>query len=155
MVIVVVACASCHVSTTNRPAATKQAVTRVVDTWSHDEMRLAAYSYEDASGERVPNGELTVMRWRVIEDDRPLVVEQAIVLVKTDDGRWRLANLYRHPKESGRPTEWRLWSRTDVPFVSHRDFTAKPTPAEVERFLNDSEWLPLPEGFRETAGGGA
>jgi hypothetical protein len=155
VVIGAVACAGCHVSTTYRPAATTQGVTSVVDTWRHDEMRLAAYGYEEASEERVPNGDVTVMRWRVIEDDRPLVVEEAIVLVKTDDGRWRLAKLYRHPKESRQPIEWRIWSRTDVPFVSHRDFKAEPTPAQVERFLKDTEWLPLPDGFRETAGGGA
>src|SRR4051812_36920964 len=86
----------------SRPATT-QATTRPVDSWRHDEMRLAAYDVENANGGRIPKGELRVVRWRVIEDERPLVVEQAIVLVKADDGRWRLAQVYRHPKATRPP----------------------------------------------------
>lgn len=125
---------------------------QIADTWSRDEMRLAAY--EASKGEQVPEGELTILRWRVMEDERPLLVEDAVVLLKTG-GRWRLARLYRHPKEPVPPARWRLWTRTDAPFMNHRDFEAKPARAEIDRFLKDSEWLPLSSGFRETAGGGS
>lgn len=155
IIAVVAVCAGCDVGTARTPVVPTPVLPKVVDTWRHDEMRLAAYGYEEANEERVPSGGLRVMQWRVIEDDRPLVVEEAIVAVKNDDSRWRLAKLYRHPNIPLPPTRWRLWSRTDMPFVSHRDFKAEPTRAEIERFLKDTEWLPLPPGFRQTAGDGA
>lgn len=70
-------------------------------------MRDAAYDVENENGGRIPKGELRMVRWRVVEDER-LVVEEAVVLVKADDGHWRLANLYRHPKDTRLPAKWRV-----------------------------------------------
>jgi len=125
--------------------------TLVIDTWNRSEMLKAAFGYEQARGEQIPDADLQIVKWRVIQDDRPLLVEQAVVLLKCDGGHWRLADLYRHPKQDPPTIQWRLSSKTDVPFVNHRNFTNEPTAEELEQFLLDAEWRPAPIGFRVMA----
>jgi hypothetical protein len=47
------------------------------------------------------DGKVYVLAWKIAEDDRPLRVESCLVLKvlpgESDEGRWCLAHLYRHP----------------------------------------------------------
>lgn len=125
---------------------------RAPDGWSRQEMLQASSEFDRAPDQEVPAGQLRVVCWRVIEDDRPLRVEDAIVLTHATDGRWRLARLFRHPRDPW--PRWQLWHLMDVPFVNRRDFRAEPTSAEIGQFLDDVDWLPLSEGFRVLDAGG-
>jgi hypothetical protein len=120
-------------------------------TWVRAEMKAAALDEQPADGVATPTGDPIVLRWEVIEDGS-LRVEEAIVLVNVGDDRWRLAHVYRHLDVKGPSAKWQLVKRFDTPLVSHRYFTTKPTAAEIEQFLADTEWRPLPPGFYETAG---
>lgn len=47
------------------------------------------------------DGKVYVLAWKIAEDDRPLRVESCLVLKvlpdESEEGRWCLAHLYRHP----------------------------------------------------------
>ena len=55
-------------------------------------------------------GRVYCLAWKVVEDDRPLRVESCLVLKvlneQSETGRWCLAHLYRHPKDT--KPEWKL-----------------------------------------------
>jgi hypothetical protein len=117
-------------------------------------MRAAAIGNEQNTYEQNQEADTQVVRWRVIRDDRPLLVEEAIVLLRTDYNRWRLVYLYRHPELTMPPVRWRLRGLVDAPFVNQRDFMAPPQSQDVDQFLDDTDWTPLPIGFETVASGG-
>jgi hypothetical protein len=100
--------------------------------------------------------ETRILVWMIAEDDRPLYIEQAIVLLHFDNGvkpRWALAHLYRHPHDPASPG-WQLPKRWHAPrFVPRRDFDHAPSNEAIAEFLRDSEWEFEPSiGFRLLGG---
>jgi hypothetical protein len=71
--------------------------------WSLEEISKAAPPYG-------AEGRVYVLAWTVVEDSRPLRVESCLVLKilneESENGRWCLAHLYRHPVDQ--KAKWRL-----------------------------------------------
>jgi hypothetical protein len=58
----------------------------------------------DAAPPRSDAGPTHILVWKIVDDDRPLRVEDCLVLKelktpRSDQRRWVLASLYRHPAE--------------------------------------------------------
>lgn len=101
-----------------------------------------------AAGDKSGPTDVRVLVWQIMEDDRPLYVESCVVWLHWKDGRdypWRLAHLYRHPKDQQPPPEWRLSMVWDVPYTSRQEFDHPPTNADVNQFLKDTWWKFEPE----------
>ena len=73
-----------------------------------------------------------------------------LLAIELTNRHWRVVHVYRHPKE--KITHWRRWAeatRTDVPYPGSREFLRRPTEAEVDKFLRETEWeFCAWEGFR-------
>jgi hypothetical protein len=105
-------------------------------------------------------GEVHVLAWEVIEDDRPWKVTQALVLKRfdkpTEKGghRWVLAQVYQQTRDAERP--WATPFRPPPPFpkgaadpqpsdahVFGYEFFAKPpSDAQIAKFLAETHWTP-------------
>ena len=87
-------------------------------------------------------------------DDRPLYVDDALIVVQLADGRWRLAHVGRNPRDENQYLRrWRLFTVEDSPIVPSRDFPEKPTALQVGEFIHDSFFQFKPrEGFRLITG---
>jgi hypothetical protein len=85
-----------------------------------------------------------VLTWQIIEDERPLRVEEAVVWLAFDDHRFMLLHVYRHPRERG---WYRAWHEAEIdseiendPFEGHHVFNSPPTAEERKRFLEATDW---------------
>jgi hypothetical protein len=110
--------------------------------------------------DRPPSAAATsrVLAWRIREDDRPLYVEDAIVLLELAGPAalksWRLLHVFRHPKAAMvDPDEWRRAQIADTPVTGVARFEAPPTAAEIEAFMRESRWNDPSDGFRVRASG--
>jgi hypothetical protein len=125
---------------------------RIPAGWSPEEIAL---SVTHASWRDNP-ADLTVrmLAWQIEIDDRPLLVEQAILWIhfhppgKTE--LWRLVSVYRHPRET-RPflQGWRITylASPHSGKVGLVNYEEKPDSATVVRFFNDSGWEEDTAGF--------
>jgi len=73
-------------------------------------------------------------------DNRPLYVEDALLAMELTNHNWRLANVYRHPKERADFRHWMVATVTDTPYTGKQDYDHRPTEADVEKFLKDTWW---------------
>ena len=74
-------------------------------------------------------------------DERPLFIESAIIAVRLKLGDWRLAHVYRHPKDlNAGATCWHLSVVYDAPVNPEREFRHRPSKGEAEQFLRDAWW---------------
>lgn len=82
-----------------------------------------------------------LLAFKVIEDDRPLYVEQALIAEQLDDGKWRLSSVYRHPRENGgSPISWHLSVVFDADQSPTQVFDHRPSEAQVDAFLKHAWW---------------
>lgn|SRR5262245_55842833 len=103
-----------------------------------------------------------VLVWKVREDNRPLKVEECLVLQHQKDPnknneRWVLASLYRHPEYRN---EWEVSERTsrmlgaDGERFCHRErhyetYEVSPRNADVYAFMDKVDWkLGADDGWR-------
>lgn len=101
--------------------------------WDPEEFQYAVRQQVDPDGRAKVRAEL--LAWHIMEDDRPLLVDSALVwaCVESDkDVRWALLELYRHPRDSPH------WYLSDV---SHGPralefFNQPPKNAEIYRFVD-------------------
>jgi hypothetical protein len=136
-----------------RPAAPVDLAAELPAGWRLEDIDRAMPSYG-------PGGTTYVLAWKIVEDDRPLRLEQCVALKHTDeasDGRWVIASLHRHPGRGLR----NLWE-VSLPSVApeldfkermekrqSRDFKSRPGNREVYAFLDDYHWdLGAEQGFR-------
>lgn len=95
---------------------------------------------------------LQPVAWRRIVDDRPLTVEE-VVLLGLHGKEYVLVRAYRHPEESD-PGNWSIWatstlySSRDVWIVGKREFATYPTEREVSDFLRLVQRESCGPGFR-------
>jgi len=105
----------------------------------------------DAAPPRSGPGPVHVLAWKVIEDDRPLRVENCLVLKELkkptkSQGRWVLASLYRHPAESKQWNFVTVWHTPDAEFKSPpftmyiEEYKKRPKNAEVHGFMDRFRW---------------
>jgi hypothetical protein len=90
-------------------------------------------------------GRVHVLAWQIIEDDRPLRVEQCLVLKVLDQddgsGRWCLSHLYRHPDD-----ETPIWELSQVcHYKAQRQIHSKrlkqpPSNETIYASLHDVAW---------------
>ncbi len=113
---------------------------RLPQSWSLNELAHAAMDDGEVAAE------VRILIWQIMEDDRPLYVESAIVWFRLEDGCWMLAKLYRHPREPHPPPVWQLALVCDAPQIPRMDFDHAPTNDEIYKFLRDSWWEFAPAG---------
>ena len=117
---------------------------------------------EEAAPPYGAGGRVSVLAWKVVEDDRPLRVETCLVLKdlggEAKDRRWCLAHLYRHPLD--KDPAWRLppvWVSPPAPLgpekavvVDHfKRLKAKPGNKDVYDALGDVQWrFELEKGWK-------
>ena len=92
--------------------------------------------------------EIGILNWRIVEDDRPLYVEKAIIAVR-GESQWHLASIFRHPKDTSDPT-WDFSYVDDAPQTPLRNYQEPPTENEIQQFYETSWWnySPPRTGFR-------
>ena len=105
---------------------------------------LTAQITKDIKGERphrLVNPTYTLLAFVSLEDERPLYVEEALLLIK-DETRWILAHVVRTPRHAdGRPgSKWYHHHAFDAPWTGDRVFKEKPTKEEVSKFLKETRW---------------
>jgi hypothetical protein len=96
--------------------------------------------------------QLVVLDWRTKSDDRPLVVDEALVWQRGHDDAglwWFLATLYRHPKEDN---VFQLAVVNDAPIVPEKRFDHPPNASEVADFLKATTWGWRDDSFKQSAG---
>ncbi len=92
-----------------------------------------------------------VLTWLVEVDDRPLLIDRAILWVHHHPANgpdsWRLAHLYRHPLDQRQG--WQVSRVYDVPYVGQQSYSSPPRAAELDTFLGDTWWRFAPtDDFR-------
>lgn len=107
---------------------------RLPAAWKLDEMAGATF----ARAQREAIASTQVLAWEVDEDDRPLRVEEVLLVVTFRNNSTLLANLYRHPHD--RAPAWRVSDVTDVPYVGQEAYAKRPGRKELDRFLSDTWW---------------
>ncbi len=135
----------------SKAAAKVESKTDLPEGWKLDEIASAAKSVADLT---------YVLAWKIEEDDRPLRVENCLVLCQLEKGRWSLMALFRHPKDE--KPEWEQ-SRVHVTpedprrrggyvWLS-RTFDKRPSNKEVYDFMDEFRWrLGADEGFKLLGG---
>ena len=144
----------CGQSTRQPPSSRAQAEASHPVEWDVAKLADAALNHEQHAADPLHKN-VRILRWRVLEDKRLLLLEEAIVSVNMVDHRWRLAHVHRHPEQSPPSIRWRLSSRTDMPFINHRDYKPEPDPHQTQQFVESSLWSEDRSGFRVLASGGA
>ncbi len=96
--------------------------------------------------------EYHLLAWTIIEDNRPLYVESALVWIRGKRGEepfWMLAHVYRHPREESHAVGWSLSRVYDAPQIATKTFYYPPTDLEIDAFLKDTGWsFDANSGFR-------
>lgn len=119
---------------------------RLPQSWSPNELAHAAMDEGEVAAEA------RILIWQIMEDERPLYVESAIVWLRLEGAgrrRWILAHVYRHPRQPQPPPEWRLSVVFDAPHTPRRVFDHAPKNDEIYEFMRDTWWKFAPEnGFR-------
>ena len=113
------------------------------------------------AGDRPPGStaEARVLAWRIKEDERPLYVEEALVVVEVKPlvgkARWLLIHVFRHPRsEYAAENTWRLAQIADTDVTGAMRFdAAPPTATDIESQLARGPWADGLVGFRERSGG--
>jgi hypothetical protein len=85
-----------------------------------------------------------VLAWEITKDDRPLIVERALVWLAFKNKRWTLTHLYHHPQD-GPKADWHVAMVYDVPYVGSDSYGAPPTKAQLDDFLKQTWWHFKPE----------
>jgi hypothetical protein len=130
--------------TGERPTSPKvEDVSELPDGWRLDEIDKAMPPYS-------AGGTTYVLAWKIVEDDRPLRVEECLALKHLPDtGRsdhWVLASLYRHPTLRH---HWEVSVLTAAPDLSFKerqqlrqsqDFFGRPNNQQVYAFMDDAHW---------------
>lgn len=120
----------------------------------------AEFKEDDLAATALPKGmkgTVTLLAWERVEDSRPHVVIQALVLTAlaepdADGVRFRLASLYRKPADD----KWQRSSRTvslpppgktlpplsDAFISGEQGYSRRPTDKELAAFLKDVNWRP-------------
>jgi hypothetical protein len=92
-----------------------------------------------------------ILTWLVEVDDRPLLIDRAILWVHhhpTSGGdAWQLVHFYRHPLEQR--SGWEVARVYDAPYVGQQPYSSAPTAQELDVFLGETWWRFEPtDGFR-------
>jgi hypothetical protein len=111
--------------------------------WRLDEIDKAMPPYS-------AGGTTYVLAWKIVEDDRPLRVEQCIALKHINEtgggDQWVLASLYRHPKLRNLWEVATLAAAPDPAFKERTEirqrqfFLARPNNREVYATMDDWRW---------------
>jgi hypothetical protein len=104
-------------------------------TWDLDILKETARTLTCAPG----NATTRVLAWYVIEDDRPLRNDNALLVVEDVDAsppRWSLVSVYRHATNR----EWNTAGSFHDPTEPVRTFDHRPTKAEIDDFLAQADW---------------
>ncbi|MCK7599197.1 hypothetical protein M0G74_18140 [Microbulbifer sp. CAU 1566] len=92
----------------------------------------------EAFDEASQDGMLVAAKRKV--DDRPLYVESAIIMYKSND-LWRLAHVFRHPEvDNTHRKNWKVVWRSHFFLLGFNDYKEKPSRADIEHFLSKTEW---------------
>ena len=79
-----------------------------------------------------------------LEDNRPVYVDHALLVLQLPKGRWKLVNAIRQSKPSPvSPSwnpQWRPHDVRDAPYVAIQTFDHPPTREEMNRFLKVNEF---------------
>ncbi|HEY4000279.1 MAG TPA: hypothetical protein VGO93_15500 [Candidatus Xenobia bacterium] len=78
-----------------------------------------------------------LLAFTVQEEPHRLVEEEALAAFEFDNGRYKLVHVYRHPKAG---STWQLKVEYGIPVSTAADFDTRPSPSQVEIFLQDSWW---------------
>ncbi len=94
-----------------------------------------------------------LLAWHEIEDDRPLRIDEALVLYEMAGG-YGLTHVYRHPVDD-RDRHWHEYMVYDAgSFEGHHGYDHRPTPAELDAFLAATWWRFTPEQDYRLLGSG-
>jgi hypothetical protein len=122
--------------------------------WSTDDIAKAAHP------SAVP-GATHVLAWKCTQDDRPLLVEECLVLCHLGENNWQLVSLYRHPnnKDEGQ------WQESMIHFGPSKDdptghdewhrekYAKRPSNKDVYDFMDKFKWhLGADEGWKLLGG---
>lgn len=110
---------------------------------------LAVLDSEDCTAQTATGG---VLAWRIVSDDRPLLIFAAIMIARCDrpsserSETWFLANVYRHPDHEN---IWRPSLVSHVDWEPVRVFESRPSVSEVYAFIDETRWLrtDTPSGY--------
>jgi hypothetical protein len=122
------------------------------DGWRLDEI-------DQATPPNGVRGTTYVLAWKIVEDERPLRVEECIVMKQLQEsdrgGGWVLADLYRHPTLKN---EWRVATLTTSPDPTFKEptevrrweiYEGRPNNKQVYAFLETVKWrLAADEGWK-------
>src|SRR5262249_26367361 len=115
-------------SSVREAARSDSACERLHDGWNAADMLKAAVVADELPHVRSTR----ILTWRIDEDDRPLLIERAILWVAFDNQQWMLANVYRHPRDA---KSWHLSRVYDTPHIGKDYYSHAPSPAELNDFL--------------------
>jgi hypothetical protein len=126
-------------ATEARPVEAASAACAVPPGWDVAVMAREVFDFAIQEG--------NILAWKIEEDDRPLRIESAIILIRhipagSSAGLalgWPfiLAHVYRHPQDDNR---WHVAMVTDVAYTGMTQFVEQPTAAQLATFLEDTWW---------------
>ncbi len=116
-------------------------------TWDLDILYETARMYACAPGSATSR----LLAWFVMEDDRPLRNDNALVVIEhttTSPARYTLVAMYRHSVNR----EWNIDASFHSTAEPVRTFDHRPTHAEIDDFLARNEWTFVDDWGRVIAG---